>query len=488
MDGGPAWGSLNQNVELTRIPRASSITAIDANIESSTLININRASSSFTHTITYSFAGLTGTIATKTAQTSIGWTIPSSFYAKIPNAKTGTVTLTCTTYSGDTAIGTSNTEFTITASEEKCKPTISATLIDSNATTVALTGDNSKLIKYKSTAKVTPTATAKNSATIKKITVNGVEMSGSYIEFKNVQSETFKAVATDSRGYPNEKELKPTIIPYIPLSANIEVYRPIDTGSEIKVKYDGKFFNGNFGTSTNTLTMTWKCTTKQDTSKIVKQGTLTPTKSGNTFSGDVSLGTTYSYQQDYIFTFTIKDKLTTLTPAIPLKRGIPYFDWGVDANGKNYFNVNGEIYRNNENILHKHSMTIRPARHTMTFSQSWVGTKISNMSIFNQTGNKLSFEQNSIKIGKGVSKIAVSGAISWSCTAQTDRVLTIHKNEDEQFNYYNQMETGNYQGMGIPYFILSVTEGDLISLRAVVGAAGCSSEILSGYLSVHVVE
>ena len=227
---------------LTTIPRASSITAIDANIESSTLININRASSSFTHTITYSFAGLTGTIATKTAQTSIGWTISSSFYAKIPNAKTGEVTLTCTTYNGSTAVGTSTTTFTVTASEEKCRPTVAAVLIDSNSTTVALTGDSSKLIKYKSTAKVTPTATAKNSATIKKITVNGTTMSGTYVSFANVQSETFKVEVTDSRGYTNEEYiLKPTIIKYIPLSASIDVYRPTDTSSEIKVKYNGNF-------------------------------------------------------------------------------------------------------------------------------------------------------------------------------------------------------------------------------------------------------
>ena len=70
---------------LTTIPRASSVTCADGNIGSSTTININRASSNFTHTLKYSFGTLSGTIVTKTSETSIGWTIPTSFYAQIPN-------------------------------------------------------------------------------------------------------------------------------------------------------------------------------------------------------------------------------------------------------------------------------------------------------------------------------------------------------------------------------------------------------------------
>ena len=54
-------GSMN----LTTIPRASTITATDANIGSASTINVNRASTYFTHTVTYSFSGLTGTIVTK---------------------------------------------------------------------------------------------------------------------------------------------------------------------------------------------------------------------------------------------------------------------------------------------------------------------------------------------------------------------------------------------------------------------------------------
>ncbi len=84
-----------KTMALTDIPRASSVSCSTANIGSKATITIYRASSSFTHTLTYSFGGLTGTIATKTSSTSISWTLPTAFYAKIPNAKSGTGTITC---------------------------------------------------------------------------------------------------------------------------------------------------------------------------------------------------------------------------------------------------------------------------------------------------------------------------------------------------------------------------------------------------------
>ncbi len=345
----PGDFNLSGYIDLTTIPRASKITAVDANIESATTININRASNSFTHTIKYSFEGLSGTIATKTSDTSVGFQIPESFYAKIPNSKTGTVTLTCTTYNGDTVIGTSTTTFTVTASEEKCKPDISATLIDSNKTTVAFSGDSSKLIKYKSTAKITPTVTAKNSATIKSIAVNGYVVSGSYIAFENAQSETFTVVVTDSRGYTNTLELKPTIIPYIPLSATAKFDRLSATSSEVKVKYSGNYYDGSFGSEDNELTITWAYKEKDSSSWITGEP-LTPTIENNTFSGEASLGKIFNYKTAYDFILYVSDKLSAVSPQETVKKGETIYDYGVDAEGSNYFNVNGDIYISGKKI------------------------------------------------------------------------------------------------------------------------------------------
>lgn len=136
---GPLSGSATGTAVLTTIPRASKVSCADGDIGKATTININRASDKFTHTLTYSFSGLTGTIATKTSATSISWNIPTTFFAKIPNATYGNGTITCQTYSGSTVIGSSTCSFKANVNETENKPTVSATVQDTNTKTVALT-------------------------------------------------------------------------------------------------------------------------------------------------------------------------------------------------------------------------------------------------------------------------------------------------------------------------------------------------------------
>lgn len=112
-DYSPGSASISQNLTLTTIPRASSVSASGQYIGSAVTITISRASSSFTHTLTYSFAGHTGTIATGVA-TSYSWTPAlATFGAYIPNTTSGSCTITCTTKNGSTTIGTSTTSLTL---------------------------------------------------------------------------------------------------------------------------------------------------------------------------------------------------------------------------------------------------------------------------------------------------------------------------------------------------------------------------------------
>ena len=100
---------------LTTIPRASTITTTAASNLMGTVrtITINRASSSFTHTLTYSFGSASGTITTKTSSTSVSWTVPKSLAAQVTSGsvqRTGTIT--CETFNGNTSVGTSSVSFT----------------------------------------------------------------------------------------------------------------------------------------------------------------------------------------------------------------------------------------------------------------------------------------------------------------------------------------------------------------------------------------
>lgn len=321
---------------LNPIPRASAIGATDANIGSKSSIVVTKKSSSYTHSIKYEFGDLSGyvtsiggvsTTEVKFLETSIAFTIPTEFYSKIPNTKTGKCKLTCTTYSGSTKIGdTKTTEFTVTAAESSCKPDVSGTIVDSNKTTKALTGDESKLVKYYSNALCTIEATAKNSATIKTKKIGGTTVSGNTRTISAVETGSIAFAATDSRGYSTSVTVKATLIDYVKLTVNAQLHRVDPTSGNAVLTVKGNYFNGSFGAVANTLTCRYR---------LAKSGesygswvTVTPTKSGNSYSFSVNLSG-LDYQYSYSVQVQCYDKLITLSPVATVSQGIPVVDWGA---------------------------------------------------------------------------------------------------------------------------------------------------------------
>lgn len=104
-----APSNLSGTLALTTIPRASTMTVPSLTIGTAGTFTISAASNAFTHTITYSFSDLTGTAATLSAGvTTASWTPPNTFYAKLPNSVTGTISYVLHTFSGATEIGTNS--------------------------------------------------------------------------------------------------------------------------------------------------------------------------------------------------------------------------------------------------------------------------------------------------------------------------------------------------------------------------------------------
>lgn len=341
-------GSVSKSWTLTTIPRASSVTCADGNIGSSTTINISRASSSFTHTLTYSFLGLTGTIATKTSSISLGWTIPTSFYTKIPNAKSGQGTITCQTYSGNTSIGTNTCTFNAMVLESTNKPEVTATVVDINEKTVALTGNANKLIKYFSNVQVEITATVKNSATIKsQKVVCGAKIGTSASNILNgAESGTFNLSCIDSRGFTDTDVVTKELVEYIKLAfTDVKLSRPSTTSNTINCSIKGNYFNSNFGQVDNTLSFKYRY--------IAAGGTweenyieVVPTINGNTFEYEASLGDVFDFNNEYEFEFVIEDQLMTIIQPVTVSRGIPIIDIG-----KEDVTVNKQIYMGENKVL-----------------------------------------------------------------------------------------------------------------------------------------
>lgn len=127
---------------LSTIPRASTASwAVQGtkNIGSTYQINTNRASSGFTHTITYKFGNASGTIATGVG-TSVNWAIPIDLLNQIPNATSGNGTITTTTYSGGTNIGSKNSAITLTAPTNIVPDWDSVTVAEANPSVASKVG------------------------------------------------------------------------------------------------------------------------------------------------------------------------------------------------------------------------------------------------------------------------------------------------------------------------------------------------------------
>lgn len=327
---------------LSTIPRTSSVSSTNANIGENIAISINRASSSFTHTLTYSFGNLSGTIASKTSSTSVSWTLPTSFYAQIPNSRSGWGRIFCDTYSGSTKIGSSECRFDAYVKESTNKPGISATVVDVNDTTKALTGDENKLIKYYSRVKFSITSSPKNSSGTKSININynGNSFTGgsgnSWTDyFSDVVSGSYRCSVTDTRDFTTSVDINKTLINYVKITCALSVSNPTASG-ECTLTIKGNYFNGSFGSTNNTLTVQYKQNGGNWTN-------ATATLNGNTYTATVKL-TGLDYTQAYTFQAKATDKLANATTAEKRVKSTPIFDWGSDN-----FHFHVPVYINGEN-------------------------------------------------------------------------------------------------------------------------------------------
>lgn len=199
----------SQTFALDTKAMASTISSLTSNVTvgssgGSSTVNISRKSSSYTHTVVWTFGSNTHT-ETGVA-TSKSYTIPASWLSAIPNAASGAGTVTVTTYNGSTQIGQPvSTTFTITAG---VNPSIGSVSVAARGT--AYSAGVSGYIAGYSTALITASSVAGvNGSTIKKVEFirDGAVLSSNTTPTYTYTtgtltgtSATFSVRVTDSRG------------------------------------------------------------------------------------------------------------------------------------------------------------------------------------------------------------------------------------------------------------------------------------------------
>lgn len=267
---------------LTTIPRASqpSISPSTISAGSKCTINTNRASSSFTHTIQYSFGSKSGTIATGVGS-SCSWTPSTDLLSQIPNSQSGSGTITCLTYSGGTHIGTKTCGFTLTVPGGSNPSIGDISLTEQHAGVKAKNA--SITVQQISKKYVSVPISAKYYASIKSVSCDGVALSysnGAYVGYvSNKSSGTYTVSVTDSRGLTTSKSVSQTFYAYAKPSVNGSIERESETSANGSLKA-----NGSYSTVlNNTVTMTIKRNDESNASSV------TPTLSNGSIS----------FQKDY---------------------------------------------------------------------------------------------------------------------------------------------------------------------------------------------
>ena len=100
-------------VTLNTIPRATqhTLSSTSVNMGSAVTISMPRASSSFTHDLSYRLNGGSWVSIATGRGTSYSWTVPD-LASSIPNAASGTITVRCITKNGSTTVGTKTANMT----------------------------------------------------------------------------------------------------------------------------------------------------------------------------------------------------------------------------------------------------------------------------------------------------------------------------------------------------------------------------------------
>ena len=313
--------TVSASLNLTTIPRSSSVSVSAGVIGSAVTININRQSSSFKHTVRYAWAGKSGTIATN-VDTSASWTIPLDFANDIPNSASGTGTIYVDTYSGSTRTGTQST--TLTASvPANLKPTFSGiTLSDLNGAAQNLIPSGNTFIQVISNIKV-----AFNGA----VGSYGSSITGYYAEIVGKNQSTssnggslgimnyhgtikIRASVSDSRGrWSDTKEVSVTVLEYFAPALSFSIARTGSTSSTLTVTRNAKIAPlAVSGSQKNSMTLTFKVARLGTTNFQVDTGPATGswTSISNLVNSQANLAGNYLANQSWVVIGTLEDKFT----------------------------------------------------------------------------------------------------------------------------------------------------------------------------------
>jgi len=361
--------------------------------------------------------------------------VVNALYASIPSATQGTYSVTCT-WSGHTETRSGGK---YKCDSAVCKPTIgTCDYVDQNSTTIAVTGDSSKIVQTLSSVRFrAQSLSAKKSATVSscKVTVMGTDysmsISGSTATKTGVNIDSASNISvtftlTDSRGYTATKSLSVTMLKWDLPSGIITLYRQDNYYSTSYLKCDASWSN----IGSNSCTIAYQCR-KTGTSSWTLTGTLTD-------NVEISLTMDNTKAWDVWVILTDSFNATT-TYKLVLSRGMPiaYFDRLHNSVGVDCFpTADGSLEVGGYEVLTKGNFAFRSLEYALS----------NNASVAFSVGDLSQFVMISIGAGttKGLwlfnstssgtlSQLAVASSGGLSITLSTNKVTVANSGNATAF-------------------------------------------------------
>lgn len=297
--GTSVLGTLNPTgtKTLQKIPRASGLSFSPNPVElgQAVTISLTKYIEGTTDTLRFQIGDLSGTIGTTDEDMYI-WT-PSILLAEaITNSASGTCIISCTSYDGDTLIGTSTANLTLEVPSSIVPSVSIGTITEANENIAALNWG--VFIQNKSQLNIPITASGIYGSDIVSIVtnINGNIFNGSNIITPTLitsGSSTITTTVTDTRGRTATTTTTYTVEPYAnPSITSVEVQRCLQNGT---IDEDGTYLLFTFVGAISSVA--------NHNSKIFQIGYKKTTDENYTFA---TISNTYSVnEQDSISNFTI---------------------------------------------------------------------------------------------------------------------------------------------------------------------------------------
>lgn len=329
--------SANTTFTLNQIARATipTISASTVEMGSALTISCPRSSDLFKHTLTYTFGDASGTIGTDVATTRT-WNVPMSLANQVPNATSGSGTITCKTYNGSDLIGTKSVSFKATVPSSIVPNITSVTLSDP----LGYANTYSGYVQNRSKLKVQVASSGVYNSTISNVLVvaEGVHTNQNpYVSNALTSVGTNKVVSvtvTDSRGRKSSTTRTFDVLAYsTPSITKLNASRcnqdgsSNDEGAYVKITYGGKITNVNSNdVNSKSFVLKYK---KQSDASWTSLANVT-----DSYTVDSSIIAEADTESEYDISFAVKDSLSqTQEKSTQLSTAFTLMDFNASGKG-----------------------------------------------------------------------------------------------------------------------------------------------------------